>query len=358
MWSEVASTTWRFGDGTTATGSSVTHTQAAPVISRASLTRHTIRVTTRGEAGPGGGAPPPRRPLNRAAGTDTIQRMSTLLRVETWPSTGFPDRPWDAYPEGPGDPLVDALARAARPVSELYSEALAALGLTAMRTTLRLAIATRREDIDPDDVTVSVWRDQRGMPAETGFVHLGPSVGRLDASARARLALDVVHTGVRLLIEARGGDPSVLDACRDHVEASGFVHAWSGGWKSSPDRRHEARATYRLAGPDGFARARLEVRQGTPGAATCSSEESVAFCTSAGMARSARTLQWRGSAELAFIPYVGLVPQHDGGPMSARSAGDGWEFTLPRPVVVRAPGGVGIHEDPDAPVPTVVGTLA
>ncbi|MCW2738929.1 MAG: hypothetical protein JWN97_3573 [Nocardioides sp.] len=287
-----------------------------------------------------------------------MQRMPTLQRVETWPPTGFHDRLWDTQPEGPGDPLVDAMARAARPVSELYSEALAALGLTAMCTTLGLAIATRREDSGPDEVTVRVWRDQRGMPAETGFVHLGPSVGLLDAAARARLALDVVHTGVRLLIEARGGDPSVLDACRDHVEASGFVYAWSGGWTSSPDRRHEARATYRLAADDDFARARLEVRQRTSGATTSSSDETVAFCTSARLHRSARTLRWRGSAELSFTPYVGLVPSHDGGPLSARSVGDGWEFTLPAPLAVRAPGGVGIQEDPDAPVPTVVGTLA
>ncbi len=283
--------------------------------------------------------------------------MSALERVETWPVTGFPDRLWDSSPEGPGDPLVDAVARAARPVSELYSEALAGLGLTALRRTLRLTIAGRREDTCPDEVTVSVWRDQRGMPAETGYVHLGPSVGRLDADGRARLALDVVHTGARLLVEARGGDPSGLDACRDHVSDRGFGYAWSGAWKASPDRQHEARATYRLAGPDGFARAQLEVRRRTPGAATRASDESVAFCTSAGMVRSAQTLQWRGSDEIAFVPYKGLVPEHDGGPLSARPAGDGWEFALPPPVVVRPPAGVGVHEDPDAPLPTVVGSL-
>lgn len=287
-----------------------------------------------------------------------MQHMSTLQRVETWPPTGFPDRAWDSSPEGPGDPLVDAVARAARPVSELYSEALAELGLTARRSTLRLAIARRREDPDPDEVTVSVWRDQRDVPTETGFVHLGPSVGLLDAAARARLALEVVHTGARLLVQARGGDPSVLDACRDHAENRGFVYTWAGDWKCGPGRTHEARATYRLTAEDGFARARLEVRQRTSGAATFSSDETVAFCTSTQLHRSARTLRWSGRDELSFTPYVGLVPSHDGGPLSARSVGDGWEFTLPAPVAVRAPGGVGILEDPDAPVPTVVGTLA
>ena len=95
---------------------------------------------------------------------------------------------------------------------------------------------------------------RRSGPSST----FGPAVGSLDASGRARLALDVVDTAVRELARLRGWDPDIFDTCRDHVIARDYVYTWDGAWKTSLDRRHQARATYRIGTPDGFARSKLD----------------------------------------------------------------------------------------------------
>jgi hypothetical protein len=202
-------------------------------------------------------------------------------------------------------------------------------------------------------VRVQVWGEPpRGLPSETGFVHLCASVGRLDAAARARLALEVVHGAALQLAAARGWDADRLAECREHVRRHDHTYHWAGAWKASPDRRHRARAAFRIGPLDGFGRAWLEVRDRADEVVVVS-EEAVAFCTSEGLARSARTLRWSGSDTVGFTPYAGLVPAHDGGPLTARRVADGWEVELPEPVVVRTPGGDGVAEEPGAPLPEV-----
>jgi hypothetical protein len=290
-----------------------------------------------------------------------MRGMARFRHVETYPATGFPDRVWGPHPESPGDPLVDAFLRAARPVVELYSRALGQLDLRGPRASMVIHASQldgRHHDAD-DTVRVSVWSaPPHGMPAETAFVHLGAATGRLDPSGRAGLALEVVHASVTRLASARGWDPGSLANCRDHVVAHGFAYAWASAWKSAPDRRHRARATFRIAAPDGFGRARLEVRRRADDELVANSEETLAFCTSAGLQRSARTLRWDGPHAVRFVPFTGLVSPHDGGPLVARSAGGRWDVEMPQPVAVRAPEGEGIDEVAGAPVPAVVAELA
>ena len=282
-----------------------------------------------------------------------MRGMARFRRVETYPPTGSPDRLWGSSPDALGNPVHDAFLRAARSVVELYSSALDGLALDAGRSSLRLAVGERLVD---DQVSVEVWRDRRGLPSEPGFVHRTPDVASLAAGGRARLALEVVDTAVRLLGDARGWDPAGLDACRAHVEDSGYAFRWASAWRPSPDRRHRARAIFRLDTSDGFGRARLEVGDRAADEVVLTSGEAVAFCTSAGFTRSARSLAWSGPDEVSFTPYSGLVPAHDGGPLTARATVEGWHAELPEPVVVRTPG-EGLVEEAGAAVPTVTGSL-
>ena len=54
----------------------------------------------------------------------TMRAMARVRSVDVYPFEGFPERMWGCSPESPGDPLIDAFLRAARPVVALYTEAL------------------------------------------------------------------------------------------------------------------------------------------------------------------------------------------------------------------------------------------
>jgi hypothetical protein len=281
--------------------------------------------------------------------------MPRFVRVEMYPPEGFPNRLWGPTPENPGIPLHDAFLRAARPVVELYSEALDRVGLDGPRAELVLfvtePVSTREE------VTVEVWRRPRDLMPETGFVGLSRSVGRLGPAGRARVALEVVDTAARTLAAARGWDASVLDACRAHVMHRHHRYEWTGPWKSSPDRRRQARARYRIAEPDGLARVRLELRRRGDDDAVATSPPALAASTSVRLRRSAATLAWDGSRHVGVVPFWGQGPQAQG-LLAARLDGqDEWTFAVRDDVRARAPGGDGIDEDPDAPVPEVVAEL-
>lgn len=280
--------------------------------------------------------------------------MTRLVRVDVYPTTGFPDRIWGSSPEGPGSPIHDAFLRAARPVVERYSEALPALGLEGPYRFLRLSVVEPVSDSDA--VHVTVWEKHRpGLP-EIGFVTLNETVGRMDAPARARLVLSTVHAGLQQLAPARGWDPALLDTCHAHVVAHDHGYSWASEWRSSPGRRHQARGAYRLDGRDGFGRVRLEVRRRADEELVLTGPETVAFCTSTGLRRSAETLRWSTPDTVSLVPYVGLVPQHVHGNLTATAGPGCWAATTSDAVVVAAPGD-GLAEDPDVPVPLVTASL-
>lgn len=159
---------------------------------------------------------------------------------------------------------------------------------------------------------------------------------------------------MRELARLRGWAPDTFDVCRDHVIARDHAYTWDGPWKTSPDRRHQARASYRIGTPDGFARARLDVRRRADGEVVVSSEEAVGFCTTRDLRLSADTLQWSGPSEVGFSPHSRVLSTDPAERLTARSVGDEWILTPPTPVPVRTPGGDGMEEDTRTPVPRVV----
>jgi hypothetical protein len=156
--------------------------------------------------------------------------------------------------------------------------------------------------------------------------------------------------------------------CRDHVLDAGLAYRWDGPWKASPDRRHRARARYHLA-PDGYGRVRIEVRRRDDETVVAVSAEAVAFSTSRGFERSARTLRWAGSAAVGLVPYAGRGTAHTHGSLRLDRDEDGWHSTRRDDVTVLAlaPGagdvevprivvrGVGIDAPEQPPRVTLVG---
>lgn len=227
--------------------------------------------------------------------TEGVGLMPHFKRVDVWAPTGPPDHPeHDDY-----DADEDAFVRTSHSVLELYSEGLAPLGLQGPRSELCLFVG---HDPNVTQVEVRVFTD-RPAGSEAARVELPTGMAQLSAGARQQLVLEVVHGAVVRLARARGWDPDQLDAARRHVIDADFEFRWAGPWKTSPDRRHRARARYRLP-HSGYGRAWLEVAT-RGGDVAAESREALAFNTLEGFKGSARTLRWDGSSAVYLIPYDG-----------------------------------------------------
>ncbi len=225
--------------------------------------------------------------------------MPVFRRIEVWPATGFPDRPWLE------DPDDDAFVRSARSVCELYSEGIAKARLRAPSSSLRIICVDRDRS---DEVLVVVGTRSTD---DYGRVTLPRGVAALAGRARAQLVLEVVHGAMLRLAEARGWPILDLEAARAHVEHHGARFVWTGPAKSSSDRRHTARPVYRLM-DDGYGRVVLEVRRRADEVLVARSEEALAFSTLEGFQRSARTMRWRDKEAVELVPYCGLLSQATG----------------------------------------------
>jgi hypothetical protein len=116
---------------------------------------------------------------------------------------------------------------------------------------------------------------------------------------------------MRAFAPHRGWPTSDLDVAESRARARGLEFTWCGPWKSSPDRRHEARGAFWLE-DDGFGRAVIEVRaRGETGATMVRSLDQPAYCSSAGFARSAKTLRWKDGAA-TMLASVDMLGRADG----------------------------------------------
>jgi len=254
--------------------------------------------------------------------------MPLFNYVEVWPPTGRPDKLWSNR----GDPDEDAFARSARNVTELYSESLAELKVAGHRSMLRIS----RLD-SSDDPTIGVFLNlQRSVSFEMARVLLPVGVADWSPMMRALTVLDVVHLTVLRLAEARGMNSELFAIPYAHVLGHELEYRWDGPWKTSPDRRHQARARFRLM-DDGYGRARLEIRRRDDDMPVASSDEAIAFSTSKGFQRSARTLRWTNSRSVQFVPYVGLWAENSHGSVRLELDGDAWAGSAQDGVRVRPP---------------------
>ena len=240
--------------------------------------------------------------------------MPHFKYVMVWPPTGPPDRPWC----DDGDTEQEAFVRTARSITELYSQGLAPLGIQGRCSELRFFVG---HDPGAAAVEVPVFTERpEGFEAARAELPMG--VAALPARERQELVLEVVHGAVLRLARARGWDPDRLDAARRHVLDAGFEFRWDGAWKASPDRRHRARARFRLT-DSGYGRARIEVVD-RGDVVVVESADALAFSTWEGFMRSARTLRWDGSAAVHLIPYSGLSPANENGLVRLERGEQGW----------------------------------
>lgn len=182
-------------------------------------------------------------------------------------------------------------------VCELYAEGLRARGVQNRHSELRLFVDFDRQR---RDVQVSVADEKEGF--ESARVVLPAAVTELSPYGRSLLALDVVHVAASRLGELRGWAQNDVIAARDSVLDCGLVFSWASPWKKSPNRRYEARATYRMT-PDGSSRAALQIRTTGAAAPHTWSEPVEAYFTFEGFKRSAATLRWEGSEAVGLVAY-------------------------------------------------------
>lgn len=235
-------------------------------------------------------------------------RVKVLRVIEAYPLVLTPGRPWHA------EVGADAFLRTSRSVCELLTEALVTAG------PLRTSVSLLRLGIDewtgtPGSGPVVVRLTSLPRPPAEGWegalVRVPPEVAELSTPERRALVLDVVGLVLRSLGPHRGWDPDAVDAVLDLPSQDGgpdgsqgdeaLVYRWSSGWKSSPDRRHDARAVYRIA-DDGFARALIEVRRRRDGEVLLRSKESVGSSTREALQRSAKTLRWEARQHVSLLP--------------------------------------------------------
>ena len=250
--------------------------------------------------------------------------MPSLSYVYPWPAKGRADWPTDE------DEVADVAIRGCRSIAELYSEALAELKLANRVSELRLFI---RHDPAHDDVRATVQVDPVWEGFEMAHVHVPTGFAARTPGVRAGMLLEAVHGLVGRLAVARGWDVNALEDCRQHALDRGLEYQWSSTPTASPDRRHEARADFRLP-PDGSGRVQLRVVRRDDGTTVASSDEALAFCTSAGFRRAAKSLRWHGKDRVSLVPYD-FVPALRGGELSLSHEDGGWRGALAEYMSVR-----------------------
>lgn len=239
--------------------------------------------------------------------------MAVVRYVAFFPPTGFADRAWI------DDRACDLLVKSARRVAELYSEEVSKLRLIGNASEVRVFMHPAPQG--QDHVSVDVHLDFFET-FESAVALIPASVEDLAADQRADLAFAILDGVMRELAPHRDWAVGALDLAKSRCRARGLEFIWHGPWKSSPDRRHEARGTFWLQ-DDGFGRAVVEVRpRGDADEAILTSADRRAYCTAAGFARSVKTLRWRdgtvtmtasidilgrGDGEIRFDPATGTT---------------------------------------------------
>ena len=105
--------------------------------------------------------------------------------VDFYPSSGWPDRPWDHEPD------IDAFARSSRRVSERYSELLQGAQLGSDQLRIFLAMSTTE-----GSARIEFW-DEAPTSFESATAYLPRGAATWAPSQRARLALEL-HGGSRV----------------------------------------------------------------------------------------------------------------------------------------------------------------
>ena len=236
---------------------------------------------------------------------DSSAPMPVFREVEVFPNSGWEFAPWvtDSADE-------DAFVRRSRGICEAYSQALPRLGLPGKASLLRLFCeasllrpdATRPRPTLDAPVSDAVHVDPVFIESfQHGNVWVAVGFANLPLAQQQTWALRVIHQAVVDLAHIRGWDVTRLDAARRHVETHQMRFQWEGPWKSSPDRRHQARCVVSI-NDDGMGRARLEVANRS-GAIVADCTGKAASSDGVELMRLCKTVRWHGP-DLATVDAV------------------------------------------------------
>ena len=182
--------------------------------------------------------------------------MAKLKDVWFWPNGGPTEEGWGGLGEG-----ADAFARTSRRVTERYCEGLAAIGIEARRSTVKMLLFEPSAP-ETDVVLETLWVDRPGE--EIVRVLVPTAVAGLAPQDRAQLVLDVVDTAMRYIGEARGWPIEELARAHYHVLEHNFTYEMVGSWRSNQSRRRRVRPVAHIA-DDGWGRLSYEVADSRSG---------------------------------------------------------------------------------------------
>jgi hypothetical protein len=242
------------------------------------------------------------------------------------------------------DPAVRSLHRTGVAVCEVFAAALREQQVMSRCSTIRVFL--HLADPSRDDGRVHVEVHDAGEGFDSANATIPARAAALSRPARALLVLDVLSLAAARLGDLRGWEPHVVPVARKHALEHGLTFTWSGPWKSSRDRRLEARATYGID-DDGGGHAAIELRRAGEDDPFTWSGRAQAYPTVEGFRRSARTLRWRTPEQVVLVPYSGLVGAV-GAPLELLVD------AVPASVVPRAGGGSRPSEDTPRPVVVLV----
>ena len=253
---------------------------------------------------PGHPSPSPVRQLCRGS----VLPVPLLKVVEVYPYSGWWGQPWVE-----GDPDADAFARVARGVCDLYSEHLAAAGVTHAVSSVRVFVGELADAAAPAEgeqfgLTSPTWTG-RPQGFEAAAVSVPAGFASWPTERQREAALDVVHRAAAGVARHRGLAPEPFEAASDAARAAGHAFTWHGPWRSAPGRVRKAQVQVRTAA-DGHGRLRVRV-ESTDGT-TVESDEFVAWTTRESYVRAAKTLRWEGPETLRLQPAVGPFGLHGG----------------------------------------------
>lgn len=224
--------------------------------------------------------------------------MVNFLKVVVLPDTGHVGRPW----RRPRD--LDSFVKSARRISELYSSFIAELGLLGKHSEMRInAEMARRSETQ---VRVVVATEGRGN-FEIARIEVPRGVSQLDPQTRALLALEAVHGAVQRLGRARDWPSDCLEQAFRKCLEEELDFKWNGYWKSSPDRRLQARCEFRIE-DHGFGSCRVVIRDSYTRHDIGVSDQELSAALIAGFKMYSKTMRWHDSGHLTFDHIGAQVP--------------------------------------------------
>ena len=223
------------------------------------------------------------------------RRSTSLSLVAVWPRVGRDDRPW-VEPAS-----CDAFVRTARRVCELYSSLVAAQELPSPSAELRIHVEADSRLTDGGHPRIEVHVPQRNWSGfDVATVLLPPiELDEMVPQARALQVLECIHSAVTEIGRGREWGEGALSTVYSACVLNRLDFQWRSNWKSSRDRRRQARCEFRIDDL-GIGWSRVVVRNSAGVAAEIMSESNVSPSIFRSFKDLSKSLRWQAPDHLTM----------------------------------------------------------